>query len=79
MKIKVSFPKVQLKKIIAKRSLVPRASFRYNRKVKKRSWNTSNTWSKFAQIEGFFLRKIWEYMDGATENINSFMAKSLYV
>ena len=44
-------------------NLVPSASFRYKRKTKKRPWNTSNTWLKFAQIEGIFfqnkLRNTW--------------------
>ena len=44
-------------------NLVPSASFRYKRKAKKRLWNTSNTWLKFAQIEGIFfqnkLRNPW--------------------
>ena len=30
--------------------------FCYKRKAKKMPWNTSNTWSKFAQIEGIFLK-----------------------
>ena len=37
-------------------NLVPRTSFRYNRKAKKRPWNTSNTRFEFAQIEGIFFR-----------------------
>ena len=37
-------------------NLVPSASFCYKSKVKKRPWNTSNTLSKFPQIEGTFLR-----------------------
>ena len=37
-------------------NLVPSASFCYKRKAKKRPWNTSNTWSKFVQIEGIFFR-----------------------
>ena len=40
-------------------NLVSSASFRCKRKVKKRPWNTSNTWLKFAQIEViFFLHKL---------------------
>ena len=39
-----------------KDNLISSAYFRYKRKAKKRSWNTSNTWSKFAQIERIFLR-----------------------
>ena len=41
-------------------NLVPSASFRYKSKAKKRPWNSSNTWSKFAQIEGIFLRINYE-------------------
>ena len=37
-------------------NLVPSASFRYKKKAEKRLWNTSNTWLKFAQIEGIFFR-----------------------
>ena len=37
-------------------NLVPSKSFRSRSKAKKKPWNTSNTWSKFAQIEGKFLK-----------------------
>ena len=37
-------------------NLVPSASFHYERKSKKRPWNTSNTGSKFAVKDGIFLR-----------------------
>ena len=33
-----------------------RASFHYKRKVKERLWDTSNTWLKFAQLEGIFFK-----------------------
>ena len=38
-------------------NLVLIESFRNKRKVKKKPWNSSNTWLKFAQIEGIFFSK----------------------
>ena len=43
-----------------KLNLDPSASFRYKRRAKKRLWNTLDTWSKFAQIEGIFSRINYE-------------------
>ena len=37
-------------------NLVPGASFRCKRKAKKKPWNISDTWSKFAKIEEMFFR-----------------------
>ena len=50
-------------------NLVPSASFCYNRKAKKKPWNTSNRWIKFGQIEEIFFRinygirkqRYWKY------------------
>ena len=64
---------------IVNHNLVARASFLYERKAKKRPQNTSNTGSKFAQIEGIFLRINHKYVCGDTENICIFSPKSLYV
>lgn len=38
-------------------SFVPSAAFHFKRKTKKRPWNSSNTWLKFAQIENIIFRK----------------------
>ena len=37
-------------------NLIPSVSFRYKRKMKKRPRNRSDTWLKFAEIEGIFSR-----------------------
>ena len=37
-------------------NLVSNAPFHYKGKAKKRSWSTSNTWLKFARIEGIFFQ-----------------------
>ena len=51
-------------------NIVPSASFRYKKKTKKRPWNTSNTWLKFAQVEGIFfqnkLRNTWTPTENRT-------------
>ena len=38
-------------------NLISSALFHFERKAKKRPWNTSNTGLKYAQIEGIFFRK----------------------
>ena len=41
-------------------NLISSASSRYKRKVKKRPWNTSKRWLKFALIEGVYSKnKLW--------------------
>ena len=60
-------------------SLVPSVSFRYKRKAKKRLWNTSNTRSKFAQIEGMFLRISYGIRGWRYWKYQHFQARNLYV
>ena len=54
-------------------------SFCYKREANKRTWNTSSTWSKFAQIQGIFLRRNYGIRGRRYWKHQQFQARNLYV
>ena len=70
-----------------KTNVVPSAPFHYKKKAEKRAWNTSNTWLKFAQIEGIFFRinfgirgrRCWKYQqEPRTKTTQKDMSRKRY-
>ena len=65
-------------------NLVTSTSFCYKRKAKKRPWNTSNTWLKFAQIEDIFFRinyeirgrRYWKYQYPYSSKLRCFVGRA---